>query len=175
LAYIPYPKYIIIDLQAMSDLEIEALSDLEELRAAFVALKYGHDKEFFKQNMKKVLKFTRELPQAYVYREFFKMLMEYMQRRTQLENEEFEDIVEQNIDDEMATKKVFKTIFEVAEEKAELRGELRGKIEGLRSGIFYLLRTTTFNDAQIAIELSTDEEIVKLVRKEFMASQKQQG
>jgi hypothetical protein len=47
LEYVPYPKYIVIDLQAMSEHEIEAATDLKELRAAFVALKYGHDKDFW--------------------------------------------------------------------------------------------------------------------------------
>jgi hypothetical protein len=65
----------------------------------------------------------------------------------------------------MATKKVFKTIFEVRDEKA--------KLEGMRPSIFYLLRTTAFSDAQIALELNTDEETVKMVRKEFLASKKQ--
>lgn len=138
---------------------------MEEIRAAFIALKYAHDKDFFKQNMKKVLKFTRDLTATYMFKEFFKMLLEYMQRRSQIETEEFEDIVEQNIDDEMATKKVFKTMFEVRDEKA--------KLEGMRPGIFYLLRTTAFSDAQITLELNTDEETVKMVRKEFLASKQQ--
>jgi Putative transposase, YhgA-like len=181
LAYIPYPKYIIIDLQAMSEADIEALSDLEEIRAAFIALKYAHDKDFFKQNMKKVLKFTRDLTATYMFKEFFKMLLEYMQRRAQIETEEFEDIVEQNIDDEMATKKVFKTMFEVREERAKLEGELKGKLEGelkgelkgLRKAIFLSLKTASLTDAQIAFELDIDESFVKSVRQEFIASQQQ--
>jgi hypothetical protein len=44
-------------------------------------------------------------------------------------------IVEQNIDDEMATKKVFKTTFEVVKEE--------GILEGLHKGILALLKTTT--------------------------------
>jgi hypothetical protein len=177
LAYIPYPKYIVIDLQAMSEAEIESLSDLEELRAAFVALKYAHDKEFFKQSMKKVLKFTEDLTVTYMFREFFKMLMEYMQRRAQLEKEEFEDIVEQNLEDEMGTKKVFKTIFEIAEERAaaqgELRGELKGELKGMRKAIFYILKTTSLTDAQIAAELDIDETLVKTMRQELIASRQQ--
>jgi hypothetical protein len=181
LEYIPYPKYIVIDLQAMSEEEIEALTDLEELRAAFMALKYGYDKEFFKQSMKKVLKFTRDLPTTYIFNEFFRMLMEYMERRAQLEKDEFEDIVEQNLEDEMGTKRVFKTIFEIAEERAaaqgelkgELKGKLEGKLEGLRKAIFYILKTTSLTDAQIAIELEIDEAFVKIVRQEFIASRQQ--
>jgi Putative transposase, YhgA-like len=165
LAYIPYPKYIVIDLQAMSEAEIEALTDLEELRAAFVALKYAHDKDFFKQSMKKVLKFTEDLSITYIFNEFFKMLMEYMQRRAQLEKEEFDDIVEQNIDTDMATRKVFKTSYEIVKEE--------GKLEGLRKAIFYILKTTSLTDAQIAVELETDEAFVKTVRQEFIAVRQQ--
>jgi predicted transposase YdaD len=74
----------------------------------------------------------------------------------------------------MGTKKVFKTIFEIAEERAaaqgELKGELKGKLEGLRKGIFYILKTTSLTDAQIAVELEIDEVFVKTVRQEFIAS-----
>jgi cysteinyl-tRNA synthetase len=142
---------------------------LEEIRAAFIALKYAHDKDFFKQNMKKVLKFTRDLTATYMFKEFFKMLLEYMQRRSQIETEEFEDIVEQNIDDEMATKKVFKTMFEVRDEKAKLEV----KLEGLHKGILALLKTTTLTNAQIAKMLDVEEAFVKAIRQEFMASQQQ--
>jgi hypothetical protein len=93
------------------------------------------------------------------------MLMEYMQRRAQLEKEEFEDIVEQNLDIDMATKKVFKTVFEIAKEEGEL--------EGLRKAIFYILKTTSLTDAQIAAELETDEVFVKSVRQEFIAARQQ--
>jgi hypothetical protein len=61
----------------------------------------------------------------------------------------------------MATKKVFKTMFEVREEKV------------LRKSIFALLKVTSYTDAQIAQELDADEAFVKLVRQEFLPSQKQ--
>jgi predicted transposase YdaD len=81
----------------------------------------------------------------------------------------------------MATRKVFKTSCEIVAEEAELRGELRGELKGelegelkgLRKGIFYLLRTTSFNDKEIAFELEIEEAIVKMVRQEFMASRQQ--
>jgi Putative transposase, YhgA-like len=173
LEYMPYPKYIVIDLQAMSEEEIEASTDLEELRGAFIALKYGHDKDFFKQNMKKVLKFVDEMSTEYIFQEFFKMLMEYMQRRSQLEKEEFEEIVEQNLDTEMATRKVFKTSYEIIAEEAEAKGKLEGKLEGLRKGIIALIVATPSTNAQIAKMLDVEESFVKTVRQEFMASQQQ--
>jgi predicted transposase YdaD len=78
----------------------------------------------------------------------------------------------------MAKRKVFKTVFEIAKEEGELKGKLEGELEGeqkvLRKAIFYILKTTSLTDAQIAIELETDEAFVKTVRQEFMAS-KQQG
>jgi hypothetical protein len=173
LAFIPYPKYIEIDLQAMSVQEIEDSVDLEELRAAFVALKYGHDKDFFKQDIKKVLKFVKEIPDEYLYVAFFKMLMEYMERRSQLEKEAFNDIVEQNLETEMATKKVFKTSYEIVAEEAEARGEARGEVKILRKAIVSFIRTTSFSNAQIAKELDADEAFVAAIRQEFMALQPQ--
>ena len=62
---------------------------MAELRAAFIALKYAHDKDFFKQGIKKVLKFVDESKTEYLFQEFFKMLFSYMQLRSQLEEEEF--------------------------------------------------------------------------------------
>jgi predicted transposase YdaD len=77
----------------------------------------------------------------------------------------------------MATRKVFKTTFEIVEEKAEAKGKLEGKLEGelkgLRKAIFFILRTTALTDAQIAVELETDEAFVKTVRQEFIASRQQ--
>jgi predicted transposase YdaD len=70
----------------------------------------------------------------------------------------------------MGTKRVFKTIFEIAEERAAAQGELKGKLEGLRKAIFYILKTTSLTDAQIAVELEIDEAFVKTVRQEFIAS-----
>jgi Putative transposase, YhgA-like len=173
LRYIPYPNYIIIDLQAMTEAEIEAATDLSELRGAFVALKHGHDEDFFKQNMKKVLKFVDEMPTTYIFQEFFKMLIEYMQRRSKLEKEEFDEIVEQNLDTEMATRKVFKTSYEIVAEEAELKGELKGKAEVLRKAIFFILKTTSLSDTEIALELDTAVSFVKTVRQEFLAARQQ--
>jgi hypothetical protein len=65
--------------------------------------------------MDKVLKFVEDLSTVYLFQEFFKMLLEYMQRRSKLEPEVFDEIVEQKLNPDMATK--FKTSFEVAEEK----------------------------------------------------------
>jgi predicted transposase YdaD len=81
----------------------------------------------------------------------------------------------------MAKRKVFKTVFEIAKEEGELKGklegELKGKLEGeqkvLRKAIFYILKTTSLTDAQIAVELETDEAFIKSVRQEFMSSQQQ--
>ena len=47
LEFIARPKSIVIDIQAMGDSDIEKAIDLGELRAAFIALKYGHDKKYF--------------------------------------------------------------------------------------------------------------------------------
>lgn len=101
-----------------------------------------------KNDMGKALKFVEELPTEYVFQEFFKMLLEYMERRSGLENEEFNEIVEQNLNKEMVTNR--KTMFEVAEERGELRGKiqnarltvLRSKWQGLSSDATILSRVS---------------------------------
>lgn len=48
---IDFPKYLVLDLQAMSDELIKNAEDLGELRAAFIALKHAQDKQFFIDNL----------------------------------------------------------------------------------------------------------------------------
>ena len=182
-----------IDIQSTSEEEIEKMVDLGVLRGVFIALKHGHEKNFFKKDMEKVLKFVETLPIQYVFQSFFKMLLEYMQRRSDLEDAEFNKIVEQKLEPDMATN--FKTIFENAEERAEKRGEQKGIAIGEQKGIAIgeqkgiaigeqkgiaigeamskeilnraitvLLRTTSLTDIQIAKELETEESSVKAIR-----------
>ena len=49
LTYIPYPKMAVIDIQAMTNEDIEKAIDLGELRAALMALKYAYDKDFLRK------------------------------------------------------------------------------------------------------------------------------
>jgi hypothetical protein len=132
LAYIPHPKIIVIDIQAISDADIEYAVGLEELRAAFIALKHGHDKEYFKQNMKEVLKFVKKMAAKELFDTYVEMLFEYMQRRSQLDNEAFQEIVEQTKEEKMVTE--FKTIFQTAREEGMALGIKEGIKEGREEG-----------------------------------------
>jgi hypothetical protein len=69
----------------------------------------------------------------------------------------------------MATRKVFKTSYEIVAEEAKLEG----KLEVLRKAIFFILKTTSLNDAEIAVELETSASFVKTVRQEFLAARQQ--
>ena len=183
LDFIPRPRYIVIDIQSITEEEIEKMIDLSVLRGAFIALKHGHDRNFFKQNMEKVLKFVEDLPTIYLFQEFFKMLLEYMQRRSELEDKEFNEIVDKKLEPDMVTN--FKTIFENAEERGIAIGEQKGIAIGeqigeqrgiaigeartkeiLHKAIHAFIRTTSLTDAEIAKELDTDETLVSTIRKE---------
>jgi Putative transposase, YhgA-like len=186
LAYIASPKYIVIDLQAMSDDDIKRAIDLGELRGAFTALKHAHDKKFFEQNLKEILNFVRISPPTLLFQTYLKMLMEYSQRRSGLDDKEFNTIVEQlKPDSDMAT--AFKTIFEVAEEKAEKKGIQKGIKEGIKEGIVIgeakanqkvekaiklLIQTTDLTDAQIAHEMEVDETLVSAIRQTYFKDKK---
>jgi hypothetical protein len=141
LEFIPHPKYIVIDIQNTTKDEIEQMVDLGVLRAAFLTLKNAHDKNFFKNNMEEPLKFVEEMPTEYVFQEFFKMLLEYMERRSGLDSDEFNLKVEQNLNKGMVASK--KTMFERAEERAELRTArltvLRGKWQGLSANVLVMI------------------------------------
>ena len=112
LAYIQQPKMSVIDIQAMSNEDIENAIGLEDLRAALMALKHAHNKEFFKHNMGKVTKFVQETEMSpkELLDTYLHMLYEYMQRRSELDNEQFQEIVEQSNSEKMVAE--FKTIFQ---------------------------------------------------------------
>ena len=185
LDYIPCPKYIIIDLQAMSDADIAAALDLGELRAAFMALKHGHDKEFFQNNFKEISKFAQDSNPSLLFQTFLRMLITYSQRRSKLDAEKFNTIVEQlKPNKNMAT--AFKSIFDVAEEKAEKKGMERGKAEGKAEGmaiaealakqkeqdknrqtIMRLIKTTQLVNSQIAEIVDVPIKLVESIRLEL--------
>ncbi|MBL7814261.1 MAG: Rpn family recombination-promoting nuclease/putative transposase [Saprospiraceae bacterium] len=155
LDFIPHPKYIIIDIQAITEAEIEKMVDLGVLRAAFLTLKNAHKKNFFQKDMGKALKFVEKLPIGYVFQEFFKMLLAYMERRSELESDKFNAILEQNLKEDMVASK--KTMFEIAEEKAELRGIEKGYVQGMEKGIE--------EGIEKGIEKGTFDSIIKLWQK----------
>jgi Putative transposase, YhgA-like len=181
LDYIPCPKYIIIDLQAMSDADIAAALDLGELRAAFMALKHAHDKEFFQNNLEEILKFAEDSKPSLLFQTYLRMLMEYSQRRSKLDSDKFDTIVEQlKPNKDMATR--FKTIFEVAEDKAEAKGLQKGialgeaKAQQLaqekeqeikRQTIIRLIKTTQWENAQIADIIDAPIALVEAIRLEL--------
>ncbi len=182
LEYVSNPKYIVIDLQAMNDLDIEAAIGLGELRGAFVALKHAHDKNFFQQNLKEILKFVDESPASLLFQTYLKMLMEYSQRRSKLEGEKFNKIVEQlNPSKEMGTK--FRTIFDIAEEKGLKSGIEKGREEGREEGIAIgeakskrkmielLVLNTRMSDAQISENVNAPIRLVETIRQELNQSQ----
>jgi hypothetical protein len=176
LDYIPNPKYIIIDLQAMSDEDIAAALDLGELRAAFVALKHGYDKDFFQHNLKEITKFAEDLSPSVLFQTFSRMLMTYSQRRSKLNTEKFDIIVEQLKPNKMAT--AFKSIFDYREEKAEKKGMEKGiaiaealankrEQETKRQTIIKLMKTTQLDNNQIAEAFDAPIRLVESIRLEL--------
>ncbi len=169
LEYVSFPKYLVIDLQAMSDDEIKKALDLGELRGAFLALKHAQDANFFKQHLADILNFVKNSSPTLLFQSYLKMLLEYSQRRSGLDDVEFIEIFEQsNPEEEMATK--FKTIFEVAEERAFEKGLAKSE-ERVFKAIELLIRNTTLTDAQIATELEEPISIVEKIRKELNSSE----
>ena len=85
-----------------------------------------------------------------------------MQRRSELENDDFNEIVEQSNDEEDMTT-TFKTVFQVArEEAAELATEKAVKA---------FILTTRMTDAAIAKASEVLEDYVKKVRQEMKSTQ----
>ncbi len=173
LKYLPAPRYIFIDITSMSKKEIEQMIDIKILRSAFIALKFAHNEKFFQDNLAEILKFVETSSSEIVFQSFFKMLLEYVQRRSQLEADKFNQIVQQKLEANMVTN--IKTIFEIAEEKAELRGIEKGIEKGIEEGrqetariaIVNMLKLKNFSNAQIADILEVDTDFVKKVQDEL--------
>ena len=110
--------------------------------------------------MEKVLKFVEELSTEYVFQSFFQMLLEYMERRSGLETEEFKDIVEQKLNKNMATS--VKTMFEVAEERAEKRAEIRTINKKGRETVLRGLRRGLGKDVLSDLSELSDDDVEKL-------------
>jgi hypothetical protein len=177
LEYIPRPKYIIIDLQAMSDVDIAAALDLGELRAAFIALKHAHDKEFFQNNLEEILKFAQDSNPSLLFQTYLRMLMTYSQRRSKLDDEKFHTIVEQlKPNKNMAT--AFKPFWEVGEAKALQKGIAIGEAkaqqlaqqkeqERKRRTIINLIKTTQLENSQIADIVDAPIALVEAIRLEL--------
>ncbi|NJN33173.1 MAG: hypothetical protein HC817_01900 [Saprospiraceae bacterium] len=179
--FLPTPYYIFIDINATSEEEIEKMVDLKMLRAAFLALKNAHDPKFFRKNLKKILKFVDMSTDKVLFQAFFKMLLEYAQRRSDLEADEFNELVEQNSNKEMGAS--VKTMFEVAEERAEQRGEQRGEqigeqrgkqigeqsglIKKARIATINMLKLGTFSIEQIVGILVVDQAFVQAIQEEL--------
>ena len=166
LKYLPNPSYIFIDIESMSKNEIEEMIDLKALRAAFIALKFAHNEKFFQDNLEEILKFVETSSSEIVFQSFFKMLLEYIQRRSKMEADEFNKIVQQKLEPDMGAN--IKTIFEVAEEKAELRGIEKGIEKAARIAIINMLKLKSFSNRQISDILEIDIDFVQKVQAEFV-------
>ena len=82
-----------------------------------------------------------------------------MQRRSKLDNDAFQKVVEQSNSEEMVTE--FKTIFQSAREE--------GRDEGISFAIKGFINKTRLSDAVIADTLNVSVELVKTIRAEIKA------
>jgi hypothetical protein len=129
LLYITAPKYLVIDLQAMSDKLIKSAADLGELRAAFLALKHAQNKQYFVDNFEEMLKFADELPVTALLESFVRMLLEYFQRRSGMNDDKFDEIRKKS------NSKFLNTMAATASKTIFDRLEVRYRKEGIKEGI----------------------------------------
>ena len=167
LSYVTAPKYLVIDLQAMSDKLIKSAADLGELRAAFLALKHAQNKQYFVDNLDKMLKFAEKKPTTVLLESYVKMLLTYFQRRSGLGDDNFKEICKKS------KSKFFKnmgataskTIFDRLEARARKAGIKEGIKEGIEEGkalneqkLKEAIRKSVFALIQLG---QTDEKIVE--------------
>ena len=139
------------------------------MRAAFTVLKNAHDEDFFKHDIEKVINFVHEeeMQPKELLDTYLQMLYEYMQRRSKLDNEQFQQVVEQSNSEEMATE--FKTIFQTAREDGKIEGRDEGRNEAICFAIKGFITKTRLGDAVIADTLDVSVELVKTIREEIKA------
>ncbi len=187
LAYIPAPKYLTIDLQAMSDALIKDATDLGELRAAFLALKHAQNKQFFIDNFDELLNFAENTPTTLLLEAYVKMLLEYMQRRSGLTDKKFKEIFEQSKSKFNMPATAKKTIFDRIEDKVKKEANLKiqeantktleantkaqeanTKLQEMnRTSVMILIKNTQLADNQIVESLKLPLSFVQAIRKEI--------
>ncbi|MEN9609218.1 MAG: hypothetical protein RLZZ628_32 [Bacteroidota bacterium] len=141
LAYIPNPLYLVLDLHAITDNEITSLVELGALRSVFLALKHGHDPDYFKKEIPNLFNFAIEdadlgnatpLTPKYLLQEFLKLLSSYVQRRAKLSEDEVIETILESKNAVMKTK--VRTIFDVFQEKGMEEGLEKGLEKGIAIG-----------------------------------------
>jgi hypothetical protein len=163
LFYINSPKYLVIDLQAMSDELITNSEDLGELRAAFLALKHAQNKQYFVDNFGEMLNFVENLPTTLLLDSFVKMLLEYLERRSGLKSEEFKDFFEQSKSKYNMAATASKTMFDRAEARAKKEGIKEGIKEGMALAEQKIQETNRKTVSTLISLGQTDEKIVELL------------
>jgi hypothetical protein len=111
---IPKTEYFTIDLFETTDQELENSIELGELRAAYLALKHGHDPDYLKTNAPFLFNFAMGLKPKNLLHLFLKWVSEYIQRRTKLSESEFVHLL--TADSQMSTQ--FKTFIDNIRERA---------------------------------------------------------
>ncbi len=134
LAYIPNPIYLMLNLQLITDEEIIACVELGALRSVFLALKHGHDANYFKREIPNLFSFATDdaelesatpLTPKYLLQEFLNLLSSYIQRRAKMSEK---DVIKKILESKDAVMKAkVRTIFDVFKEE--------GLAEGLAEGI----------------------------------------
>jgi hypothetical protein len=130
LDFIPNPNYLVIDLHDITDKEIIESTDLGALRSAFLALKHGHNPDYFENAIPDLFKFVLDddaVAPTYLLEEFLKLLSAYIQRRSKMTETQIINIALKSTDENMATK--VKTMFDIVEERALKQGIALGKAE----------------------------------------------
>ena len=182
LDYIAFPKFLIIDLQAMSDELIQNEDNLGELRAAFLALKHAQEKDYFLENMPQMLKFVDDMPTTLLLEAYLEMLMTYFQRRSGLDDKTFTNFVEKSKTDTIMVKEAggFKLFVKNTREKAFQEGvaateskvqeakeaELEAELK-IEKAVLFIMKTTQLTDFDIAKEMDLDIDFVQKIRKKL--------
>jgi hypothetical protein len=134
LAYIPNPIYLMLDLHSITDKEIVECVELGALRSVFLALKHGHDPDYFKQEIPNLFSFATadaELESAtpltpkYLLQEFLNLLSSYIQRRAKMSEKDVIKKILESKDAVMKTK--VRTIFDVFKEEGLAEGIALGE------------------------------------------------
>ena len=98
---------------------------------------------------------------------YLQMLYEYMQRRSKLDSQAFQKVVEQSNSKEMVAE--FKTVFQVAREEGEEKGITKGRDAAIAFAIKGFINKTRLGDAVIADTLDVSVALVKAIREEVKA------
>lgn len=151
--FLPNFEFLVINLQALTDAQIEALEDSVYIRNIFLVMKHAWENDFFRQNLGKVIIFEAENVRQELVELLFLLTLKYIHNVSSLKEEE---IMASTTTAEQRAK--IKSTWEMIEEKGIEKGMEKAVSQ-------FILKFPHFSDKEVSQTFAISVEQVRKIRK----------